>query len=80
MVRENTNKYPYVTFIDDKNVAENIYFSKNASKLVAEGQVIALGFFTPFMAAETKNEAGEMRWKLISQGESQRAGIEELFG
>lgn len=78
-VRTNANGYPYITFINDENVAENIYFSKNASKLVTTGTAIARGFFTPFMAAQTTNAEGELRWKIVSQGESNRASIEDLF-
>jgi len=79
VVRHNTNSYPYITFIDDKNVSENIYFSVNAAKLVAEGQEIARGFFEPFRCALTTNKDGESRWKLVSQGDSLRASVEDLF-
>ena len=79
MVRVNTNQYPYITFIDDKNTATNIYFSKNASKLVVEGQLIEKGFFNPFRIAETKNSAGETRVKLVGMGEALRANLEDLF-
>ena len=78
-VRTNSNGYPYITFINDENVAENIYFSKNASKLVEAGDTIAKGFFAPFMAAKTTNAEGQKRWKIISQGESNRVSIEDLF-
>jgi len=78
-VRTNSNTYPYITFLTADNVAENVYFSKNASKLVGAGDVIAKGFFTPFMAAETTNAEGEKRWKIVSQGESNRVSIEDLF-
>ena len=79
VVRVNANNYPYVTFVDDKNVATNIYFSRNASKLVAEGQAIEKGFFNPFRIAETTNATGEKRIKLVGMGEGLRLGVDELF-
>lgn len=79
MVRINSNGYPYITFVDEKNVATNIYFSKNASKLVAEGQAIEKGFFNPFRIAETTNALGEKRIKLVGMGEGLRLGVDELF-
>ena len=78
-VKENKNGYPFVTFIDAANVAENIYFSKNASALVTAGTEIARGFFTPFMVAETTNAEGEKRMKLVAQGESMRVAATDLF-
>ena len=79
MVRTNTNNYPYITFIDSSNKSENIYFSVNAAKLVAEGQEIVKGFFSPFRAALTKNQAGEERWKIVAQGDGLRTSVEDLF-
>jgi len=78
-VRANSNGYPYITFINSKNEAENIYFSKNASNLVADGEEIAKGFFNPFRIAVTTNALGEERTKLVSQGEGMRTSIEDLF-
>lgn len=78
-VRVNTNGYPYVTFIDENNVAMNIYFSKNASKLVAEGSAIERGFFNPFRVAETTNASGEKRMKIVGMGEGMRLSVEDLF-
>ena len=78
-VRTNSNAYPYLTFINANNEAENIYFSKNASVLVTPGESIEKGFFNPFRVAITTNALGESRTKLVSQGDSQRAGIEDLF-
>lgn len=75
-VKENANGYPYVTFLNAKNEAENIYFSKTCSNTVAKGQVIAKGFFTPFMIAQVENAAGEKRTKLVT---GQRINVEDLF-
>lgn len=78
-VRVNSNNYPYVTFINDTNVATNIYFSKNAAKIVAEGDSIEKGFFNPFRIAEITNAAGEKRIKLVGLGEGMRRNIADLF-
>lgn len=75
-VRVNTNGYPYITFIDKDNVAENIYFSKNAAMKVAANDKIARGFFEPFCIAITKNAAGEERIKIST---SERLSVEDLF-
>ena len=75
-VRANSNGYHYVTFINDQNVSENVYFSKGASATVVEGQVIAKGFFDQFEAAETVNLDGELRNKLVTK---RRASLDELF-
>lgn len=78
-VRRDTNNYPYVTFIDDKNTATNVYFSKNAAKLVREGQAIGKGFFDPFRIVEIKNVAGEKCTKLVGMSEELRESIDDLF-
>lgn len=79
LVRTNVSKYPYITFITAENTAENIYFSINAAKQVAEGEVIARGFFEPFRIAFVVNADGQPRTKLVSQGESNRITVDDLF-
>ena len=78
-VRSNQNEYPYVTFINGKNEAENIYFSKEASKLVEKDEQIIKGFFDKFKVATTLNAAGEERIKLVREGASTRATLDDLF-
>jgi hypothetical protein len=36
LLKRNRNTYPFVTFIDGNNVATNVYFSKEAAKLLGE--------------------------------------------
>lgn len=74
-VRVNKNGYPYVTFIDADNKAENVYFSKKAP--VAEGQVIDKQFIAGFQIAEVENATGEKRTKLISN--SARVSLADLL-
>lgn len=75
VVRENINKYPYLTFITKDNEAENIYFSKQSP--VAVGQVVDKDFMSKFQIATVKNEAGEERIKLISN--SSRVSLADLL-
>lgn len=78
-VRENTNKYPYVTFINNKNEAENIYFSKGAAESVKAGDAIAKGFFAPFIIVEATNAQDEKRIKIARAGDSNRMEAADLF-
>ena len=68
-VRSNTNNYPFITFINAKNEAENVYFSKKASSLVKAGEAITKDMLKTYQIGETHNEAGELRIKLISNSE-----------
>ena len=77
-VRENANGYPYVTFIDKDNKAENVYFSKSESNNYSAGKEIAKGFFDKLQIGETENAEGEKRMKLVGTG-SLRVTMEDLF-
>lgn len=68
-VRINTNGYPYVTFIDSANQAENIYFSKSAAEQVAEGTPVDKGLLARHQIGITTNAEGEERIKLIPNSE-----------
>ena len=80
-VRTNKSGYPYVTFIDANNVAENVYFSKGASELVGSGEVIGRGFFDQFNIAMVHNNAANaLLPKLVRQGgDGSRLDIADLF-
>ena len=80
VVRENANGYPFITFLTDKNVAENIYFSIKASDKVAAGIEVDAKFFSrnEFLFAEVKNQQGENRWKIIGKGDSNRLSLDEF--
>ena len=79
-VRENKNKYPYITFVNGANVAQNVYFSKNAAATVKTGATIERGFFAPFIATEVTYDDGRpTQWKISTKGESLRATMEDLF-
>lgn len=76
-VRANTNGYTFITFINAKNEAENIYFSKSASSEVAAGQVIDKAMIQKYQVGKTTNAAGETRYKLIGTGS--RLSIADLL-
>lgn len=67
-VRTNVNGYPYVTFIDENNVAENIYFTTNTGADYKEGTPINKGFFDKLQFVFVTNANGESRVKLAKQG------------
>ena len=81
VVRENSNKYPYITFITAGNVAENIYFSKGASELVTAGTPIVKGFFSEFCMVQASTANNGLLWKIARKGEgnSLRAEASDLF-
>jgi len=78
-IRENNNGYPYITFIDSKNVAENIYFSKSQSANVAEGMLVTPSILRDLRVASVFNVNGEERTKLCGAGESQRLSLDDLL-
>ena len=80
VIRENGNNYPFVTFMNADNKAENVYFSKNASSLVTAGQMITPEFLKSLQVATTVNAKGEERVKLCFKGESRRINIQEFLG
>lgn len=79
-IRENTNSYPYVTFLkgsgDDS--AQNIYFSVKASAQVSAGQDIK-SIAKDLYVVPTENASGEARLKLSFKGDSTYMDVSELF-
>lgn len=69
-VSTNVNGYPFVTFINAQNVAENVYFSKKLASKYPKGTPIGAGFFNSLQIAKTSNVAGETRFKICSTGGS----------
>lgn len=80
----NSNGYPFITFLSregDKNVAQNIYFSKRASELVDEGSAVDRTLFEQLRAREIVYEDGRpAQWKLCSvNGDSTYSDVDDLF-
>lgn len=80
-VNENTNGYPFVTFIDADNKAENVYFSIEESQNHQKGDPISVvdGFFKDLQIAFTTNANGEERIKLVGMGSSKRESLADLL-
>jgi hypothetical protein len=76
-VRENSNGYPFVTFINGDNEATNVYFSKEGAKHYTLGESIGKGFFDKLQVAYVTNEEGEERIKLITN--SERISIDDIL-
>jgi hypothetical protein len=77
-IRTNVNTYPYVTFINAKNEAENVYFSIGGAEEIKAGQLFDKELASTFDIAMYQNEAGEERVKLCRKG-GDRVSIEDLF-
>jgi len=78
-IAENSNGYPFITFITGANKAENIYFSKASSANVAEGMLVTPTLLADLQIATVKNAAGEERIKLCGKGESNRLSLDDLL-
>lgn len=78
-VRENTNGYPFITFISADNKAENVYFSINAAETVAAGEIVTAEMLQSLQVVETQNAQGEQRTKLSLKGESARFDLADLL-
>lgn len=77
-IRANAKGYPYITFIDKDNKAENIYFSRKGAEKVGAGQPVTKELISQFQIADNcKNEAGELRTKFISN--SERTDVNNLW-
>lgn len=77
-VRVNSNGYPFVTFINAGNVAENIYFSKASSAGLKQGDVVSIDMLANYRIAETSNADGKVRTKLVSAS-SNRISLTSLL-
>ena len=78
-VRTNANGYPFVTFINAANVAENVYFSKASGASIKQGDVLSIEMLNNYRVAETTNADGEVRTKLVSAN-SNRISLASLLG
>ena len=77
-VAENTNGYPFLTFINAKNEAENIYFATTIANEYPVGTTIGKEHFSKLQIGETYNKSGELRIKLIPIG-GNRTSLEDLW-
>jgi hypothetical protein len=77
VVRTNENGYPFITFIDSANKAENVYFSRNAAQAVAAGTPVDKAMLSVYQIGVTTNAEGAERMKLITN--SDRVDISSLL-
>lgn len=77
-VAENTNKYPFLTFINANNEAENIYFAKTIADEYPVGTVMTKEHFSALQIGVTNNADGEERIKLIPIG-GNRLSLDSLL-
>lgn len=77
-VRENTNKYPFITVLRG-NEAENLYFSIKASAQVTAGQDISSIAKDLYVVRDITNADGESRIKLSFEGNSNYVDASALF-
>ena len=79
IVKLNSNNYPFVTFINASNVAENIYFSKASGAGLKQGDAVSIAMLANYRIAEVANAEGEVRTKLVSVS-SNRINLASLLG
>lgn len=79
-VRENTNQYPFITFLrgEGEDSAENIYFSIKGASLVSAGQDVK-SIAKDLYVVPVVNKDGESRLKLSFKGESTYMDVNEMF-
>lgn len=76
-VKTNVNGFPYITFIDASNVAENVYFSKGASASIKAGDDFT-AIIKDYEICSAENADGETRMKLCRKG-GDRVELDSLF-
>lgn len=79
VIATNVNNYPFITFIDGDNKAENVYFSIEAAKEVDAGQVVDSALLNSYNVVEYTTEAGEFRRKISRKGEGKRLRLADLL-
>lgn len=77
VVYGNINGYPYVVFTTPDGARTNVYFSKNAARMVAIGQPVTKQLIETVAVAEVLNANNEERIKLVSAG---GIDLDELLG
>jgi len=81
VLRTNENGYPFVTCIDQKGNATNLYFGKNSAEKMLGTFAVGAKVLSALVDAEvvdTINEAGEQRFKLSLAGQNDYSSTSEL--
>ena len=77
-VRLNTNGYSFITFVNAKNEAENVYFGSSISDSFSEDQILTKEDFKGLQIFEYENAEGEPRRRLVQKG-GNRISVDDLF-
>lgn len=76
-VRTNINGFPYVTFINAQNEAENVYFSKGGAEEVKAGDDFP-SVASKYDITYATNAEGETRPKLCRKG-GDRVSLDDIL-
>lgn len=82
-LRENSNEYPYLTFLDSKGKSTNIYFGQKSAIIIKDTFEIGASVVSAVKDADiikTTNASGEERFKIsLNVGNSNYASDTELL-
>ena len=82
-LRENTNEYPYLTFLDSKGRSSNVYFGQKSGVIIKDTFEIGASVISAIKDADiikTTNSDGEHRYKIsLNVGNSNYASDTELL-
>jgi hypothetical protein len=78
-IRKNSNGYPFVTFLNSKNVATNVYFGSSISDSYSEGTKITSEMLKGLQAYEYLREDGGLGLRLVSKNAGNRVSISSLL-
>ncbi len=86
-LRENTNGYPFVTLLNKKGEAQNIYFGQKSSVVIKDTFEVGDNIITALKDAtviKAKNAEGETRYKLSLPNSSSKYSTDselmDVFG
>lgn len=79
-VRENESEYKYVTFLDGKGKATNVYLGQKSADQVSVDDDLTPAQLANAEIVLATNEAGEERLKLSLTGESAYTNLGSIFG
>lgn len=79
-VRVNANGYKYITFLNGKGGATNVYLGRKTSEMFEEGDIINAEMAQDAVVVLATNEAGEERLKFSINTGGTYSDVTALFG
>ncbi len=80
----NVNGYGFVTILNDKRKAANLYFTKDLSPKVIDtfgvGNNLPKEFVENLIVIASENNDGEQRFKLYDNSDSKYTSLSDMFG